>query len=726
MNEAVSSEGYPAFHPADRFGSDNDRWIDSGNSLRKAIATILRNRLLIGGCVVVALLMGVVVTLLTKPTYAAHATFEVQPDKQIVGDIQNPGSVGGISDKSFLQTQLTLLQSRALAAGVVDSLNLSADTSFVEPSEDEADASPEARKRFAQQRRNQAIARVRSGLAAEALNDSTVIQITYRDSDPRLATRVANAAMDEFFKANIERGYAASSYARNFLGARLSELKGRLESSERELIVYASENGILAGGQGAQGGALASQSLASSALSSLLERVSQARAERVTAEQSWRLAVSSRGRDLPVLQDDREATALKDQIAALESEYQQKRATFLPDYGPMKELQSKIDRTRVQLARINEQNIDGLRANFDLAKQQAAALEGQLNGLQGSVFDTQNRGIQFATLQREVDTNRALYDALLQRYKEIGAATGSENDLAPVDKATMPGSPESPIMALNLLVALILGLAIGVGAAFIKDMIQDKVSTPEDVETKLHLPLLGTTPNVTGDIAELLDDRSSPLGESYFSIQTALRLASPTGMPKSILIVSCETAEGKTTTALGLAGSLAARGLNVLLIDADLRRPSLHRQLDLRPEFGLANVTAGTIKAADAIVRVEAKNFDFMAAGPIPPNPAQLLAIGLARPLAELKEKYDTIVIDSAPVLGLADAPIIADLVDGCVFVMEAGRSRPTAVKAALKRLANARGLFYGIVLTKFNRRLAGYGYDYETYRYAYGRTEDA
>lgn len=697
--------------------------MDSGTSLRKSFQVLVVNRWIVLGCVVAALLLGLLVTLLTKPTYAARATFEVQADKRIVGDIQNPESAISNNDKAFLQTQLTLLQSRALAANIVNALRLDNDPDFVEHAEDEA-ADATAQRRAAQQRKSQAIARVKSGLSSEALNDSTVIQITYRDDDPRRAARIANAAVDEFFKSNVERGYAASSYARNFLGVRLAENKKKLEESERELIEYAGANGIVAAAQNPQGGALGSQSLATSAVSSLLDRVAQARAERISAEQIWQLARSGRGDTLPVLLNDKDASTLREQLAGLESEYQQKRSTFLPGYSQMQELQGRIDRTRGQLAAIRQRAVDGLRANFELAQKQEAALQGQLQGLQGSVFDTQNRGIRFATLQREVETNRALYEALLQRFKEIGAATGSQNDLALVDKATVSGKPESPNLGLNLLIALILGLAIGVGVAFVKDIIQDRVATPEDVEGKLHLPLLGTTPNVSGDVLELLDDRTSPLGEAYFSIQTALRLSAAGQMPKSVAIVSCETGEGKTTTALGLAGSLAERGLRVLLIDADLRRPSLHRQLGVNPEAGLSNVAAGTIPAAEAIVRIEGKNFDFLCAGPVPPNPAQLLAVGFAGPLRELERHYDSIVIDSAPVLGLADAPLIADLVDGCVFVIEAGRSRPAAIRAALKRLANAKGLFYGIVLTKFNRRLAGYGYDYETYRYAYGSNE--
>ncbi|HKX78286.1 MAG TPA: polysaccharide biosynthesis tyrosine autokinase [Novosphingobium sp.] len=717
MNEQVISQQFSsAAAPADRFAV-------AGNSLRSAGLTLVRNRLLILACVVIALVLGTVATLLTKPTYAARATFEVQPDKQIVGDIESAGGTISSSDRSFLQTQLTLLQSRALASQVVQTLNLASDPEFVGPAETESPANAAAQRQALASRTNRATSKVLANIAAAALNESSIVEITYRDENPRRAARIANAATDEFFKANVERGFAASSYARNFLGGRLAELRRKLEDSERELINYAGENGILAV-PNQENGALGSQSLDSSALSPLIQRVAQARTDRITAEQSWKLAVSSRGANLPALQDDREITALNEQLAQLESEYQQKRATFLPSYGPMQELKSRIDLTREQIARINRQNIHGLQASYDLARRQEAALQNQLEGVRGSVFETQNRGVRYATLQREVDTNRALYDALLQRYKEIGATTGGENDLAPVDKAMIPTSPESPNMGLNLLIALILGLALGIGAAFVRDAIEDRISTPEDVENKLHLPLLGTTPQVTGNIADLLEDRASPLGEAYFSVQTALRLSSAGAMPKTILIVSCETGEGKTTTALGLAGSLAARGLKVLLIDADLRRPSAHRALDLRPDVGLSNVATGEVEPLDAVVHVEGRSFDFLAAGPVPPNPAQLLSVGFAGPLADLSKHYDSIVIDSAPVLGLADAPLIADLVDGCVFVMEAGRSRPSAIRAALKRLANAKGMFYGIVLTKFDHRLPGYGYDYETYRYTYRETK--
>lgn len=722
MNDTVRPLETNGAAPPDDLVSDGDRWVNSGSSLRKSLQVLGRNRALIAVCVVLALVLALIFTLLADKIYSARASFEVQRDTPPITNIE--GSEGASpSDRSFLQTQITLLKSRALAGQVVDRLKLADDTSFVESgaADNEADARALAVSR--DRRRNSAINRVRNGLEATMLNDSSVIELTFTGDNPQLAARIANTAVDQFIQSSVERRFAASSYARDFLGRRLTELKERLETSERELIDYAGANGILAL-QSTEAGASSSQSLDTVALNSLIQRVAEARAQRIVAEESWRIAQSGRGANLPALQSDPRAAGLEMQLATMQSEYEQKLQTFKPEFGPMQELRSKIDLTRTQLSRIRGQNVDGLRASFQLAVQQEDALQRQLESLRGSVFDTQNRGIRYATLQREVDTNRALYDALLQRYKEIGVSSGSASDFAKVDEALTPTAPDSPILALNLLLALVAGLGIGVGIAFIKNAIDDRISTPEDVIDKLRLPLLGITPDIKDNVDDALIDQKSSLSEAYFSLQTALRLSTAHGLPKSLMVVSADREEGKSTSAIGIAQSIAARGLKVILVDSDLRRPSLHNRFGLDRKVGLSNVLSGDTPLADAIIHIESRNFDFIPAGPIPTNPAQLISTGFAAPLAELTAQYDAVVIDSPPVLGLADAPLLANLTEGYVFVTQAGRNHPSSVRAALQRLAGSRGKILGVVLSKFSNRAAGYGYayNYEKYSYSYGR----
>lgn len=698
-----------------------EQWADSGEAMRQAIATLQRNWRLIAACTAVALAIALVVTLLMKPTYTARATFEVQSDAPAVGT--SPTGEEVRPDAAFLQTQLALLDSQALSMLVVDRLKLDRNAEFMGDAADaEASGNPNDAA-LAQRRKRAAAAKVRAGLEPTVLENSSVIEVAYSGEDPRLAADIANAVVEQFFLSSVERRFAASNYVRDFLGQRLAQLKERLETSERELINYAGNNGILTipAETSAQQTAGGSQSLETVGLPSLIERVAEARAQRIVAEQNWRMARSRGGANLPVLQDDPQIAALTQELAKLEADYQEKRRTFQAGYGPMVELHSRIQQTEAQIARLRDQNIAGLQATYQLAVQQEQALENQLRDVRGSVFDTQSRGVGYATLQREVQTNRALYDALLQRYKEIGVSNGGSNRFAIVDNATPPHSPVSPNLSLNLLIALLAGLAIGAGIAFIRDAIEDRISTPSDVSDKLRLPLLGITPLVSDDLDTQMLQQKSAVHEAYFSIETAVRLASPNGMPRSILVVSTDVGEGKSTTSIGLANSMSERGLRAVLIDADLRRPALHKRLGVDNKQGLSAVLAGEADVFACISKARDFEFDVLPAGAIAPNPAQMLATQFARVLTNLEERYDVVIVDSAPILGLADAPILASLMDGCVFVVEAGRNRPAAVRTAIQRLGNSHAVFYGVVMTKIGQRDSGYGYAYKSYRYDYG-----
>lgn len=719
MSDSVGSierQAAPARRPGITVG---DHWNDSGEAMRRAISTLQRNWRLIAACTAVALAVALVVTLLMKPIYTARATFEVQSDAPQVGT--GAGAEESRPDGAFLQTQLALLNSEALSLLVVDRLKLDQNAEFMgdwEEAEGESPKDPAVAKR----RKRAAAAKVRAGLEPKVLEDSSVIEVAYSGEDPRMAANIANAVVEQFFLSSVERRFAASNYVRDFLGNRLAQLKERLETSERELITYAGSNGILTvPAQGGGENAGASQSLETVGLPALIERVAQARAQRIVAEQNWRMARSSHGANLPILQDDEQIATLTQQLAKLEADYQEKRRTFQPGYGPMLELHSRIQQTEAQINRLRDQNIAGLHATYQLAIQQEQALEDQLRDVRGSVFDTQSRGVGYATLAREVQTNRALYDALLQRYKEIGVSNGGSNRFAIVDNATAPRAPVSPNLPINLLIALLAGLAIGAGIAFLRDAIEDRVGTPNDVTEKLRLPLLGITPLVSDDIDEQMLQQKSAMHEAYFSIDTALRLASPDEMPRSILVVSTDVGEGKSTTSIGLANSMTERGMRAILIDADLRRPALHKRLGVDNTRGLSTVLAGEAELSECIAKGSEFAFDVLPAGPIAPNPAQMLATQFARVLTALEAQYDVVVVDSAPILGLADAPILANLMDGCVFVVEAGRNRPAAVRTAIQRLGNSNAVLYGVVMTKIGQRDSGYGYAYKSYRYDYG-----
>ena len=322
-------------------------------------------------------------------------------------------------------------------------------------------------------------------------------------------------------------------------------------------------------------------------------------------------------------------------------------------------------------------------------------------------------------------TNRALYDGLLQRFKEIGVAGGvGVNNISIVDAADVPQAPSSPRMMLNLALALLAGLGLGTLLALALEQMDEAFADPGELERRIGLPLLGSVPKIVGGASprdELLD-RKSDLVDAYIAVQTNLAFTTEHGVPRSFAVTSTRPAEGKTTTALALATTLARAQRKVILVDGDMRSPSVHQLGGVDHDRGLSNFLAGDDAIDSLTFAMTDLGFTAMSSGPIPPNAAELLTGSRLSLLIErLLERYDHVVIDSPPVMGLADAPLIAARVEGVIYAVESHGIRSSLVRTAIGRLASANARIIGGVLTKFEARKAHYGYGYE-YGYSYGR----
>ena len=349
--------------------------------------------------------------------------------------------------------------------------------------------------------------------------------------------------------------------------------------------------------------------------------------------------------------------------------------------------------------------------------------------LTGDVLDLRDRSIQYNILQRELDTTRTLYEGLLQRYKEVGVTAGvAANNISIVDLATPPTEPSAPNLLVNILLASLLGLGLGVVLALVLEALDETVASPDDVESKLGVPVLGVVPLLDkGETpAEALADIRSSFSEAYYSLRTALQFSTPDGAPGSMLVSSARPAEGKSTTAYAIALNLTRVGRRVLLVDGDLRNPSMHRIVGVENERGMSNLLSGSGDLAELAHRTGHENLYFIPCGPLPPNPAELWGgerMGMF--LREVRQQFDHVVIDGPPVLGFADSPLLASMVNGVVFVIESRGTRRGQARGALKRLLVGRAHLLGIVLTKFNAKSTSYGgYDY-AYDYQYGGQDE-
>jgi polysaccharide biosynthesis transport protein len=554
-------------------------------------------------------------------------------------------------------------------------------------------------------------------MSVAPVRGSRVVKINIDHTSPAEALKIANGVAEVFIQDNLDRRYDASSYARKFLEDRIQQLKVKLEESETGLVKYAEQQGIINLDDN-------KRTLTGTDLEDINKRLSEARNERLKLELLWNRAQTAQGFGLQQFLDSKAIQDNRRLRAELSAQYQQKLAQFKPAFPAMVELRNQIQELDRQVQNEVKSIKDSIFSQYSAAKSQEEDLAGQLEATKGQVVDQRNRSIQYNILQREVDTNRTLYDGLLQRYKEIGVsgAVGT-NNISVVDHADLPLRPRSPNLTLNLALGLLCGLLLGILTALGLDYLDDSFKAPEDIEREVGLSVIGVVPKpaLGQTIDEELMDQRSGVAEAVRSLRTGLQFATADGLPKTLLITSSKPAEGKTTTTIALAKSLANIGLNVLLIDGDLRNASVHRHLRCSNELGLSNYLTGAKMPEEVVQGSTVEGLVIMASGPLPPNPAELLAGPKLLSLLTLSaESFDVVLIDGPPVMGLADAPLLASMVQSTLVVIAANETRRSVVRVALRRLRMARANIIGSLLTKFDASQTGYGYGYGYGDYEY------
>lgn len=677
-----------------------------------------------GAAVAVAL----IVTMLDTPRYSASALVQINDQSDEVLGTKFETSTAQVTDwdtERFLNTQLDVLRSRALAERVADALDLANDERFFASMETATDAS----KGSETDKRRLAVGLLQANTTVELRRTTRIAMIGFTSTDAEMSARIANAFAEEFIQQNLQRRFDSSSYARNFVSEQLEEARTSLEESENALNDYARQFGMIrtrdaltASGQELQAG-----SVTSSSLLQYNQAAIRAREERIAAQSRWDAI-----RNTPLLSSqpvlsNPTVQALMTRRAQLESELQSARERYLPNHPAIARLEADISGVSAQLSRTANDVRQAIRAEYNAAQNAEKRLDGEVQQARGATLAEQDQSVRYNVLAREADTARSIYDGLLQRFRELNASAGiALSNITIVDRAEVPSSPSSPSLPRNLAIGLLLGLALSGIAVFLRDQLDDVIHTPEDVEAKLGLSLLGVVPRseLASPLAELAEPKSA-IAEAYNSMRGALLYSTPKGLPKVIVVTSAQAAEGKSTTSYAMAAGFARIGIAPLLIDADLRRPALHRLAGVNPEKGLTDLLISQGEPADVTIEMQAGDapFDLLPAGPLPPSPSELLSSPRMAQLLEIfANRYGVVIVDSPPVLGLADAPMLAAIADGTVFVVEAERGRSGSLKAALRRLRSLEPTILGAVLAKFdparsgNRYSAYYGYDYYSY----------
>ncbi len=669
-----------------------------------------------------------IATLVTTPIYRSTATIQIdlEATKVVeVGSTDAAGTGGYGYSADYYQTQYALLRSRSLAKRAGQTLVTQTGTQYLSIGGDSPwsklsgllhgrKSSAKATATSAKENVEAMTDVVQGGLVVQPVKDSRLVEISFDSPSAGFAAKAANTIAASFIASNIEHGFDASAYAKKYLEDGLAQLKAKLEDSEKQLVAVAQKEKIF--------NSTDNQTLSDQSLAQLNASLSGAQATRIVAEARWRQASSASGTELPSdMLGNSIIKSLQARRAELMGQYQDKLTTYKPAYPLMMQLKSQVDEIDKQI-RSETGNVKGsARADYQSALAQETLLKQQIDSAKGDVLDLAGRSIQYNVLKREVDTNRQLYDGLLQRYKEVGLAGGvATNNISIVDPAEVPIGPYKPNLPRNLALALLGGLLLGGMLALGFEFLDDTLKTPADIEKQLGLAVLGIIPKLKNMTpTQALEDPRSAFSESYRSVRTALQFSTESGVPRSLLVTSARPAEGKSTSALTLAKNFAQLGKRVLLIDADLRNPTLHKTLGLDNTLGLSNCLAGAAKPQDVIHMPDDSTLHVILSGPIPPNPAELLAgPKMLSLLTVAMAKYDQVIIDGPPTIGLADAPIIAHVAMGTLLVIDAGETRKPIAKGAVKRLLSARARLVGALLTKVDAKSGSYGYGYGDYNY--------
>ena len=683
--------------------------------------SLLRRRWTILATLAVALAIGAAVTLLTRPLYTAEATLQIdrENEKVVSRDESTPQDNFG---EEFYETQYGLLRSRALAERVAQSQGLLINDDFIAQMKSRTPGAAAQIAAAGHGRVATTIALLRSHEDVVPERGSRLTGVTFSSPDPQLSARIANAYAENFIESAMDRRYEASSYARDFLEKRLAQVKAKLEESERSLVDYAASQHIVevsGGDDPAKPGA--GQSLPAANLQAYNTALSTARTERIKAEQRWEQARTASGTGLAEILQNPTIQQLTQERAKLAAEYQDKLSIYKPDYPDMRQLSANLAEVDRQIAAQTAAIKQSVRAQYVAALDAEHALQSQVSTQQGAVLDLRGRSIRYTILQREVDTNRTLYDGLLQRYKEVGVAGGvAANNISIVDRAVPPTRPSRPEPLVNMALAAALGLGLGVFLALLRDALDQAVRTPFDIESDLDLAMLGAAPTLKRGVtpAEALADNRSALAEAYQSLRSALQFSTANGFPKTLLITSPGPGGGKSTTASALSRYVARLGFRVLLVDADLRNPSLHRVMNAPMQVGMTNLLTGSANLAEAMQTTAYPDLFLLTCGPLPPNPAELLAgQRLTALIGEAKAMFDMVIFDGPPTMALADAPTIGSKVEATLMVVEANKTTRVQVRAAMRRLDMAGAHVLGVVLTRYRASKAddeyGYGYEY-------------
>lgn len=708
-----------------------------GTHLLDYVRVLYRRRYVAATAFILVVVLVTVYTFTRTPIYQARVQIEIDyespkvvPFAQVT-DSQYPGS----DTQSYYQTQYKILQSRSLARRTLDAANLwkhpvlaaaakrgagrsSAASSGTLPSASPSSAgrgsnpadppNPTGASSFSlvpeTPFQTPIIDALIDDLTVNPVRNSRLVDLMYSSTDPQFAALVANAMAKAYIDQSLEYKFLSSKEASDWLGQQLTEQRKQVEASEQALQRYREQTDSVSLED--------KQNITVQKLADLNAAVTRAKTERLQKEAIYKQVTAIEGDraaldTFPAVLSNAFIQQLKGQAADL----QRQRSAMAEKYGDkhpeMIRLRSQIDQTDARIQGEIAKVVQAIRSEYEAARSQENSLVAALEQQKSEAMALSRKGIDYGVLQRDANTNRQMFDSLLQRAKETGvSAELRSTNIRVVDAATIPTSPVSPKKLLNLALAVFGGGLFALGLAFFFEYLDNRVKSPEEIKHYLGLPFLGLVPVLEGsgstEDALLHADVPAPFAEAFRGIRTNVLFSSAEAGGRSVVVTSTGPGEGKTLVATNLAVALAQAGQRALLVDADMRKPRVHDVFHEPMMPGLSNVLVGNAKASEAVRKGPVDNLWLLLSGVTPPNPAELLASRRFKDfLATLEENFDWVIVDSPPVMAVTDASVIAHVAQGVVFVVRSEHTNKHTASTALEQLESAKAKFLGGVLNR-------------------------
>ncbi|MEW6571212.1 MAG: polysaccharide biosynthesis tyrosine autokinase [Nitrospirota bacterium] len=742
--------------------------------LRDYLNVVLKRKWIVLTFLVSVLITTTILTFMMTPLYKSTTVVKIDKDNPNVLSFRDVISTPGAD---YYQTQYEIFKSRNLAERVIKNLGLDKNDDFMPienrlsvikrkvfnntiglfirffssvipkntPKKVHVSSNPTTKSEVPDYLISSLIGR----LEVNPVKNSQLVKVSFISHNPELSMNIANAVAETYISFDLESRIEATKDAKIFLEQQIEVVKKKMEDSEQKLNEYASHKEIIID-QGKE--SILTQKLAD--ISSALNNITN---ERMQKEALYREVKESGGNN-PVILNNSLIMGLKKEFASLEAEYSNLSKIYTPDYPKMKSLKSEMDAIQSRIDQEMSRIVNSLESDYNAALKKEENLTKAFNSQKRKVLSFQDTVAQYEVLRREVEVNKGLYNNLLQRHNELGvSASSSATNIQILDKATYPKSPFKPNVSFNILLSIIFGLMGGIGLAFLAEYFDNSIKDTDYIEKKINLPTLGMIPkyedagnskNFSVSRPRIISpqkeadsskmpmvighDKISPIAETFRSIGAFILLSSSSKPPKTILVTGPGEKVGKTTICVNIAKTFLESSGNVLIIDADLRRPKLHNAFQLDNSIGLSSFLSGNVDFDDANGRLikptSVKGLSVITSGPVPPNPSELIgSLRMQDFINILQESFQFIIVDSPPVMGLPDALYLSKIVDGTIIVVQAGVTPRKALTEVKNVFGAINSKILGVILNgvkKSDFKYGSYNYYYSSYYSSYFKEE--